>query len=119
VSIAWRDTVDHGDLQAAESFLSLLYKPKRARRLADGLAGSPVLMFRADDVLRAACCDPVPADDPRVVRQEKKVAAGKALKPVLLTVTKRGTHIANGEHRASWAFHDAPATPVAVAVAYD
>lgn len=117
--LQWKDDFGPDELVAAEEYLTLLYKPKRVNRLIGALADARCVTRRADDILRAARIDPVPAKDPRVRRQVEKLNAGKQLKPVLVVCTKRGTHVANGVHRLSLAYHVEPATQVPVVIAHD
>ena len=117
--ILWSDDFGPSELEAAENFLTLIYPPKRIGRLVQALGDAKCTTRRADDILRAARMDPVPPKDPRVQKQIEKLNAGKQLKPVLVVCTKRGTHVANGVHRLSLAFHVEPATQVPVAIAHD
>ncbi len=117
--IVWSDDFGPGELEAAENFLTLIFPPKRIGRLIQALGDAKCTTRRADDILRAARIDPLPLTNQRVRRQIEKLNAGKQLKPVLVVCTKRGSHVANGVHRLSLAFHVEPATQVPVAIAHD
>ncbi|MHB1950175.1 MAG: hypothetical protein ACYCQK_01720 [Acidiferrobacteraceae bacterium] len=116
-TIHWKNHVS--GVKPAGRFLALTFAPDRVQRLQKLLRHASLEPHRADDVLRAARVPPLHATDPRLAKLRGKLQNGKKLPPVLVVVTERGCVIANGDHRVSLAWHENPATPVPVAVAYD
>lgn len=98
----------------AARFLRLTPDADEASTLAAALKHEPVRWARADDVLRAAQCEPLPLADPAVQRIAHKARVHAPLRPVLLTTTRRGTTVADGIHKLSYAWHRDPRSAVAV-----
>jgi hypothetical protein len=73
------------------------------------LVDAPTVHQHAKDILRAARLRLLPADDPEVAKDLKKVRKGTALSPVLLVrgdfVTGRLLQIADGYHRVCASYH--------------
>jgi hypothetical protein len=99
--IRWKKDVVAHDFDAAESFLSIRLNPEKARELVRRLQGAEVTSRRANDILRASGRDPLPLNDPGVLKDLVKVAAGKKLSPVLVVSFDDGAEIADGYHRVS------------------
>ena len=99
--IRWKKDVASHDFDAAEAFLSIRFNPQRAKRLVERLKDAKVTERRANDILRASGCEPLPLNDPGVLRDLVKVASGEKLSPVLVVSFDDGAEIADGYHRVS------------------
>ena len=97
----------------AASFLSL--DGDQSPRVLAALQHAKTTYGRADDILRAAGVQPLPASDPAVQRIAHKARMGKPLWPVLLVRSRSGRSvIADGLHKLSYAWHRDPRSAVAV-----
>ncbi len=115
--IRWkRDVVAH-DFEAAESFLSIRLSPEKAKAFVKRLKDVPLTERRANDILRACRRDPLPLNDPGVLRDLLLVAAGEKLSPVLVVSFDDGADIADGYHRVSLTYALDPFGPVPVRIA--
>jgi hypothetical protein len=100
--IRWRNKVAGHDFEAALRYLSLRFSDELADKVVAALRRLPALEHRrANDVLRACDREPLPLDDPGVLRDLVKVARGEALSPVLLVRFEDRAEIADGYHRVS------------------
>ncbi len=99
----WKTEPDDHDYPAAESYLSLLLPPQSVTSLVAELRAMPIGHWKAKDLLRASGLALLPADNPHVATDLKKVAKGEKLSPVLLVRgdARRGLalQIADGYHR--------------------
>lgn len=104
------------DTKDASKFLSLIRKPKYAKRIVKKLAGKKVITYKAKDILRAAQLDPLPKDDPDVAEKLQDIQSGAPFQPVLLlrgdAHAGRPLVIADGYHRVSAAYWIDPTTDV-------
>jgi hypothetical protein len=98
---AWLKTVEKHDFGAAESYLSLHYEPKTARRYAKALRAAKPARFKAKDIFRASGLSLLGVSNSHVEKDRVKIRKGKALSPILLV--RDGIHgrvvIADGYHR--------------------
>jgi hypothetical protein len=105
----WASEPEAHDFPAAAVYLSLLLGPGLVEAVVDELRRAPTIRHRANDLLRASALALLPADDPSVVRDLKKVKQGSRLSPVLLVrgVLAAGRHltIADGYHRICASYH--------------
>ncbi len=105
--LRWLDEPEHHDYAAASDFLSLVYEPDEARRLAAALRNATTVRRKAKDILRASRLELLPETNPHVAADLAK----DRLSPILL-VRDRKTRtliIADGYHRACasyWADED-------------
>lgn len=108
-SLRWADAPAEHDYPAAVLYLSLVAVPGIANELGALLVDAPTVHQHAKDILRAARLRLLPADDPEVAKDLKKVRKGTALSPVLLVrgdfVTGRLLQIADGYHRVCASYH--------------
>jgi hypothetical protein len=97
----WLTKPEKHDYPAAESYLSLIYDAKTAARYAKGLGKAPMTSFKAKDIFRASRLPLLGITNSHVRKNQKKLAAGKKLSPLLLV--RDPTHgrlvIADGYHR--------------------
>jgi hypothetical protein len=116
-SIRWKKDVVAHDFDAAEAFLSIRLNPNRARELVKRLKDAPLTERRANDILRASRRDPLPLNDPGVLRDLVHVVAGQKLSPVLVVAFEDGAEIADGYHRVSLTYALDPFGVVPVRIA--
>ena len=107
--VTWKNDPDDHDYPAAAAYLSLLTTRDVIDHLVAQLQKAPVQTGKAKDLLRASSLVLLPADNKHVAGDIAKVAAGKALSPVLLV---RGElredialQIADGYHRVCASYH--------------
>jgi hypothetical protein len=118
--IVWIDTAKNAyeddDLKDAINFISLIKKPRKAKKLIARLVKKDLVTFKAKDILRAAKLQPLPPDDVDVIRKLDAIKAGTPIPPVFLlrgnSAANRPLLIADGYHRVSAAFALDPTTDV-------
>jgi hypothetical protein len=107
--VRWADAPAEQDYPAASSYLRLLAPAGRVEALVQMLSQVPTVHQAAKDILRAAGLPLLPADNPEVVKDVKKVAAGEPLSPILLVrgdlVAGHPLQIADGYHRVCASYH--------------
>jgi hypothetical protein len=105
----WKENPDDHDYPAAESYLSLLIPPAKARQVVGRLREAGIAHHKAKDLLRSSRLPPLPPDNFHVARDIKKVKAGKKLSPVLLVRGQLGSDlpliVADGYHRLCASYH--------------
>jgi hypothetical protein len=112
----WLAEPEQADYAAAARFLSLVLPDDRAKVAATRMADAPTLSHRVNDLLRASALPLLPADDPSVVKDLRKVRKGRKLSPVLLVrgqLGERALIIADGYHRICASYHLSEDDPVA------
>ena len=100
----WGDEPGPRELAAARDYLCLVFEPRLADRLADGLAAvETVRVHRAADILRAAGTRALRRKDPAVRAELDRFDRGQRLAPVLLVrdVTRHVVVVADGFARLS------------------
>lgn len=102
--IRWKKDVVGHDYEAAEEYLSIRFDAAKAKDLVKCLRREQVTARRANDILRASGRDPLPLNDPGVLRDLVKVAQGEKLSPVLVVCLDEMADIADGYHRVSLAY---------------
>ncbi|PYC76269.1 hypothetical protein C7C46_22590 [Streptomyces tateyamensis] len=116
LTVRWADAPAEHDYPAAASFLSLTAGPALVEVLTALLSRAPTVQQCAKDILRAARLPLLPADDPEVARDLKKVSKGKPLSPVLLVRGDLGRgrplQIADGYHRVCASYHLSESTDI-------
>src|ERR1043165_1446196 len=103
----WMDEPEEHDFPAAGDYLSLVMSESEAAAVVDALRKAPLVHRKAKDLLRASQLPLLPADNPHVAADLKKVAGGKRLSPVLM-VRGRGViplRVADGYHRVCASYH--------------
>lgn len=117
--IKWCSRVEEEDFAAGESYLRLLYPTDVADQLVESLKHVEASTFAAKDILRASELALLPAKDPDVARQLKKVDKGAKLSPLLLV--RESGHarliVADGFHRLCAVHHLDPDTQVPCKIA--
>jgi hypothetical protein len=117
VDVPWLDDVAKHDFAAAEAYLSLRLDSAQVDNAVKDLRSAKVTTRRANDILRACSRDPLPLDDPGVMRDLIKVISGEKLSPVLVVTLPQGADIADGYHRVSLAYRLNPFGDVPLRVA--
>jgi hypothetical protein len=117
VDVPWLDDVAKHDFAAAEAYLSLRLDPDQVDDAVKDLRSAKVTVRRANDILRACSRDPLPLDDPGVMRDLIKVISGDKLSPVLVVTLPQGADIADGYHRVSLAYRLNPFGDVPLRIA--
>ena len=97
----WLSKPEKHDYPAAVSYLSLIYDERTAARYAKALAKAPMTSFKAKDIFRASRLPLLGITNSHVRKNQKKLAAGKKLSPLLLVRDARNGKlvIADGYHR--------------------
>ena len=97
----WLREPEHQDYPAAESYLTLLYDKETAAKYAKALSRAPMTSFAAKDIFRASQLPLLGSDNSHVRKNQKKLAAGKKLSPLLLVrdLAHGKLIIADGYHR--------------------
>jgi hypothetical protein len=97
----WLSKPEKHDYPAAESYLNLVYDERTAARFAKALAKAPMTAFKAKDIFRASRLALLGITNSHVRKNQKKIAAGKKLSPLLLVRDPRNGKlvIADGYHR--------------------
>ena len=100
-SVTWLPEPEAHDYPAAQSYLSLVFAAKEARRLTTALKVAPVEQFKAKDIFRASGLSLLGTSNSHVEKNRKKIRNGKPLSPVLLVrdVIRGKVVIADGYHR--------------------
>jgi len=117
----WQNEPAEHDYPAASDYLSLLLPEQEAAAAVAELRQAALVLRKAKDLLRASRLALLPAVDPEVARELKRVARGEALSPVLLL---RGEArmggaliVADGYHRICASYHLDEATPIPCRIA--
>jgi hypothetical protein len=117
VDVPWLNDVAKHDFAAAEAYLSLRLDQSQVDEAIRDLRSTTVTTRRANDILRACSRDPLPLDDPGVMRDLIKVVSGDKLSPVLVVTLPGGADIADGYHRVSLAYRLNPFGDVPLRIA--
>jgi hypothetical protein len=101
IRIKWLEEPEEHDYPAAESFLSLIFKPKSVSRTIGQLRPAAITQFKARDIFRASGLSLLGLSNTHLERDRHKIRAGRKLSPLLLVRDKaRGrVIIADGYHR--------------------
>ncbi len=100
-TIAWLDAPEEHNYPAAESYLSLVFRPLVARVMVRKLRREPPSQFKAKDIFRASGLSLLGVSNSHVEKDQAKIRAGTALSPLLLVrdTARRRVIIADGYHR--------------------
>ena len=105
----WMPAPAPHDFDAAADYLSLLFDAVAVRGIVRRLRAAPLTTKKAKDLLRASGLALLPAADPEVTRDLRKVRKGQRLSPVLLVRGgldhDRLLTIADGYHRVCASYH--------------
>ncbi len=97
----WLKLPEEHDYPAAESYLSLIYDHETTVRFVNALKDAPMTAFKAKDIFRASRLPLLGTNNSHVRKNQKKLAAGRKLSPLLLVrdSSHGKTIIADGYHR--------------------
>ena len=99
--INWLSNPVDNDYVSAERYLSLLFKPRKCRKLLRKLRAAPMSEYPAKDILRASrtSMSEVTAFD--WTRQQQQIRDGEPLGPILIVRQTDGSGliVADGFHR--------------------
>lgn len=97
----WLDLPEDHDYPAAESYLSLIFSPKKAAALTRSLRRSKLRRFKAKDIFRASGLSLLGVSNSHVEKDREKIRSGNPLSPLLLvrSPTSEQVIIADGYHR--------------------
>ena len=104
----WTETPVEADYDSAMGYLSLLLPADTAQLAVQRLRNAPIVVRRANDLLRASGLSALSEDDPAVARKLKDLKRDKLLSPVLCL--RGDLHqgalltIADGYHRVCASF---------------
>jgi hypothetical protein len=119
-AVRWIDAPELHDYPAAGSYLALLAGEVTVDRAVADFMKATTAHFKAKDILRAARLSLLQVDNPHVASDLAKIAAGKALSPVLLVrgdaVRGIPALIADGYHRVCASYHTDENTDVPVRI---
>jgi hypothetical protein len=95
------DEPEEHDYPAALSYLKLSYPTKTAKQLVSKLESARVSQFKAKDIFRASGLSLLGISNSHVERDQRKIATGTALSPLLLVrdPARGALIIADGYHR--------------------
>lgn len=113
--LRWKKEPEARDYTAAQSFLSLIYPGRHARKIVRMMRKAKTVEHVAKDLLRASNLPLLPRAEGHVGVDLKKLQRGEALSPVLLVQgdlsSQRALVVADGYHRVCAICHydeDAP-----------
>jgi hypothetical protein len=99
--INWLNTPVDEDYASAARYLSLLFKPRRCRKLVRKLRAATLSEYPAKDILRASRTRMSEVDEFDWGRQQQQIRQGEALGPILIVRQNDGSGliVADGFHR--------------------
>lgn len=99
--IKWLPEPEEQNYPAAESYLTLLYSARRARKMVATLRAAPIEQFKAKDIFRASQLSLLGVSNSHVVKDRKNIKNGVCLSPLLLVRDEQNGRvvIADGYHR--------------------
>jgi len=100
-AIPWLKRPEPDNYPAALSYLCLIFDEAKAKKLVQRLRAARITRFKAKDIFRASGLSLLGISNQHVVKDQKKISAGKALSPILLVRDEvhRRVVIADGYHR--------------------
>jgi hypothetical protein len=99
--IKWLGKPEEQDYPAASSYLSLVYDKSVVKGFLKRLRRAPLTEFKAKDIFRASGLSLLGISNAHVEKDQRKIAAGQALSPLLLVrdPARGRVLIADGYHR--------------------
>ena len=102
-TVLWGEEPDEHDYPAAADYLALIASDAQISEIVAALKKAPIVHKKAKDLLRASRLALLPADNPHVCVDLKKIKKGKPLSPILAVRGDLNTdvamQIADGYHR--------------------
>ena len=118
--VIWNTEPDDRDYPAAGDYLALLATPGQINEIVAALKNAPIVYKKAKDLLRASRLALLPAQDPHVRVDLKKIKKGKPLSPILAVRGELNTgvamQIADGYHRVCASYYTDENTDIPVRI---
>lgn len=101
IEIKWLSEPEERDYLAATSYLSLMYDESKTSAYMEKLRRSSISEFKAKDIFRASRLSLLGISNAHVEKDQQKIEAGQALRPLLLIRDSANGRviIADGYHR--------------------
>ena len=101
ISILWLTDIEEHDYPAADSYLGLIYNTDRVAEMIGRLKNSPIVKYKAKDILRASQLSLLGISNSHVEKDIGKIKEGKMLSPIMLVRDENIAKvlIADGYHR--------------------
>jgi hypothetical protein len=118
--VLWGEAPDEHDYPAATDYLALLATAAQISEIVAALKKAPIVHKKAKDLLRASSLALLPADNPHVSVDLKKIKKGKPLSPILVVRGDLNTgvalQIADGYHRVCASYYTDENTDIPVRI---
>ena len=118
--VLWGEAPDEHDYPAAADYLALLATGTQINEIVAALKQAPIVHKKAKDLLRASRLALLPADNPHVLADLKKIKKGTPLSPILVVRGDLNTgvalQIADGYHRVCASYHTDENTDIPVKI---
>jgi hypothetical protein len=105
----WKHEPDEHDYPAASDYLSLILAEAMAAGIVERLRAAALVTRKAKDLIRSSGLPLLPADDPEVAKDLRRVSKNESLSPVLLVRGEAGGGrpliVADGYHRICASYH--------------
>lgn len=97
----WLSEPEDRDYPAAESYLNLIYSPRKSAKIVASLRAAQGLQFKAKDIFRASQLSLLGVSNSHVEKNQKKIKLGTAISPLLLVRDRQNGRVvvADGYHR--------------------
>ena len=121
INIKWAQSPEKKHFKAAISYLSLIFTPKKARKLVNEMKDIHCVEFKSKDIFRASGLSLLGISNSHVAEFQTKIRAGIPLIPILLVrdPVLGKVHVADGYHRlcAVYSFHEDAIIPCRIVTA--
>jgi hypothetical protein len=118
--VLWGEAPDEHDYPAAADYLALLATAAQISEIVAALKKAPIVHKKAKDLLRASSLALLPADNPHVSVDLKKIKKGEPLSPILVVRGDLNTgvalQIADGYHRVCASYYTDENTDIPVRI---
>ena len=97
----WLAAPEDHNYPAAESYLGLIYRPRKVQQLLAGLRRAPGVSVKAKDIFRASGLSLLGVSNFHIEKDQTKIRHGVPLSPLLLVRDRRNGKVvvADGYHR--------------------
>jgi len=97
----WLQEPEADNYPAAESYLNLIYPPRKSEKFVAALRTAKGTQFKAKDIFRASQLSLLGVSNYHVEKNQKKIKDGEALSPILLVQDRANGKVvvADGYHR--------------------
>ena len=119
-TVLWGEEPDEHDYPAAADYLALIASDAQISEIVAALKKAPIVHKKAKDLLRASRLALLPADNPHVRVDLKKIKKDKPLSPILVVRGQLNTgvalQIADGYHRVCASYYTDENTDIPVRI---